>query len=67
MRNVKSKYAVYGECGGEFSNIREAKKCAKETSTLSEDKESSVWLIEDGCSYIDYENGKMTRDGWTRK
>ena len=61
------KYAVYGEFGGTFSNIRAAKKCAKEASILNESKEASVCLISDGCYYIDYENGKMTRDGWTRK
>ena len=63
----KEKWHVYGEYGGAFTNLKAAKKCAKEASTLNEDKHSEVWLIEDGCHYIEYENGKLIRDGWTVK
>ena len=59
----QDKYAVYGEYGGYFTNMREARACAREASKL--EGSSEVWLIEDGCCYIEYENGKVTRDGWT--
>ena len=61
----KEKWAVYGEYGGYFTNLKDACKCAKQAS--EEDGASSVWLIANGCSYIDYENGKKVRDGWTIK
>jgi len=61
------KYQVYGEYGGTSTNLRDAKNCAKEASTLNEDKQSGVWLIEDGCQYIEYGDGKLIRDGWTIK
>jgi len=67
MRIRKDKWQVYGEFGGIFTNLKDAQKCAKEASTLNDDLESEVWLIEDGGSYIEYKNGKMVRDGWTRK
>lgn len=64
----KDKYAVYGEYGDTFSNMDDAKKCAKFASTTPEYNYSCcIWLLSDGCNYIDYENGKMVRDGWTRK
>lgn len=67
-RNRKFKWAVYGEYGGEFTNLAEARQCAKEASKTEEyDFEACVWLIEDGFNYIDYENGKCVRDGWTIK
>lgn len=61
----QDKYAVYGEYGGYFTNMREAKACAREASEIEGSAE--VWLIADGCCYIEYENGKLTRDGWTIK
>ena len=62
------KYWVYGEYGGRFSNIKDARECAKFASMTEEhDYRSSVTLIADGCHYIDYENGKCTRDGWRVK
>ena len=59
----KDKWAVYGEYGDTFTNLRDAKRCAKESSRLG--GEGAVYLIEDGCHYIEYENGKLVRDGWT--
>jgi len=65
---AKEKWAVYGEYGGAFTTLCAAKKCAKEASTYEDNNyESSVYLIEEGCSYIDYRNGKLIRDGWTIK
>ncbi len=62
----KEKYAVYGEFGGRFTNLKEAKKCARFCSTREEHNfESEVYLISDGCSYIDYEDGKCVCDRWT--
>lgn len=63
----KEKWQVYGEHGGTFTNLKDAKKCAKEASTLEDRKSSEIWLIEDGCNYIEYHNGKLVRDGWTKK
>lgn len=63
-RYIKSTWEVYGEYGGTFSRLDDAKKCAQFASTTSEyDFRSSVW--KDGSCYIDYENGKLVRDGWT--
>lgn len=61
------KWVVYGEYGGGFSNLRDAKRCAREASTLNEDRHSEVWLEATGCHYIEYHDGKLVRDGWTRK
>lgn len=67
-RNRKMKWWVYGEYGGQFTNLKDAKVCAREASKTAEhDYMAEVWLIEDGCHYIDYENGKCIRDGWTIK
>ena len=66
-RYTKDRWAVWGEYGGTFTNLKDAKECAKEASTLEDDKEASVYRLEDGCYYIDYVDGKMTRDGWTIK
>jgi hypothetical protein len=66
-RERKDKWAVYGEYGGHFTNLIEAKQCAKEASKLIENEEVSILLIEDGIYYIDYLNGKCIRDGWTIK
>lgn len=67
-RNRKNKWVVYGEFGGEFTNLKEARDCAKFASTTEEyDFNAKIWLIDDGCWYIEYENGKVSRDGWTIK
>ena len=59
----KYKWAVYGEYGGCFTNLKEACACAKFASV--EAGCAYVTLIEDGCNYIGYENGKKVFDGWT--
>lgn len=64
-RKRRDKWAVYGEYGGYFTNLGDACACAKEYSLICPDEEISVWLLDDGCSYIDYLNGKCIRDGWT--
>lgn len=61
------KWVVYGEYGGSFTNLQEAKQCAKEYSTESPNEEINIVLIENGCYYFDYLNGKCIRDGWTIK
>jgi hypothetical protein len=66
-RTRKDKWVVYGEYGDTFTNLKDAKTCAKEASTLEKDKTSEVWLIEDGCNYVEYKDGKLIRDGWTIK
>ena len=66
-REHKDKWIVYGEYGGSFTNLKEAKQCAKEYSIEVPDEEINVVLIEDGCYYLDYLNGKCIRDGWTKK
>lgn len=60
----KDKWVVYGEYGDSFTNLKDACECAKVAS--EECGEASVILIKDGCSYIDYENGKKVYDGWKR-
>lgn len=69
-RNPKIKWIVYGEvdCGNStYTNVNNAKWYAKEASKHNESKKASVWLIEDNCCYIEYENGKLIRDSWTKK
>jgi hypothetical protein len=61
------KWRVYGEYGGVFTNLRDAKKCARSASLLEEDKHAEIWNTEDGCHYIEYHDGKLVRDGWTIK
>ena len=66
-RLMKEKWEVYGEYGGRFSNLDDAKVCAKEASkTREHDYHATIWNIQDGMNYIDYEHGKCVRDGWTR-
>lgn len=65
-RERKDKWAVYGPYGGTFTNLKDAKRCAKEASTLEEEREASIYNLEDGSYYIDYKDGKCVRDGWTR-
>lgn len=69
MRQRKDKWVVYGEYGDSFTNLKDAKECAKRISTYDEyrDEEVSVCNLIDGCYYIDYMNGKCVRDGWTIK
>ncbi len=63
-RYIAATWEVYGEYGDQFSRLEDAKKCAQYASTTSEyDYKASVW--KDGTCYIDYENGKLVRDGWT--
>ena len=64
-RQRKDKWVVYGEYAWTFTNLKDAKRCAKEESINQ--GYADVTLIEDGCHYIDYENGKCIRDGWTIK
>lgn len=63
-RYIRAAWEVYGEYGGTFSRLEDAKKCAQSASTTPEyDFQASVW--KDGTCYIDYENGRLSRDGWT--
>lgn len=63
-RYIAATWDVYGEYGGSFSRLEEAKKCAQFASTTSDyDYKAAIW--KDGTCYIDYENGKLVRDGWT--
>lgn len=66
-RQRRDKWAVYGEYGGMFTNLGDACQCAKEASLLTPGEEVEVWLLDDGCNYITYMNGKCIRDGWTIK
>lgn len=64
----RQKWSVFGEYGGHFSNLKDARKCAKEASKTKEyDYEASIFNGHDGFYYIDYRNGKCIRDGWTIK
>lgn len=66
-RLQREKWQVFGEYGGTFTNLDDARKCAKYASTTEEhDYSESVYNLDDGTYYIDYENGKCVRDGWTR-
>ena len=65
----RDRWQVYGEYGGTFRRLADAKACAKEASQYENDfgeKKAMVWRIDDGCNYFTYEDGKLTRDGWTR-
>lgn len=63
-RYIAATWEVYGEYGDHFSRLEDAKKCAQYASTTPEyDYKSSIW--KDGSCYIEYENGKLVRDGWT--
>lgn len=65
-RERKEKWAIYGENGGYFTNLKDAKAHAKQTSIDNKDEEISILLMADGCYYIDYMNGKCTRNGWDK-
>lgn len=64
-RERRIKWSVFGPYGGHFTNLREAKQCAKYASMENESEYVSVFNQDDGCYYIDYQNGKLIRDGWT--
>ena len=66
-RERRKKWHVYGEYGGHFTNLRDAKVCAKQYSIDCPDEEISIYNSDDGFYYIDYLNGKCVRDGWTIK
>lgn len=66
-RKRRDKWAVYGEYGGTFTNLKEAWACAKEYSKICPDEEIDIWLLDDSCNYFTYLNGKCIRDGWTIK
>lgn len=67
-RYRKDKWAVYGEYGGYFTNLKDAKECAKEASKSPEyDFTAEVWNLDDGFWYIKYHNGRLVWDGWTIK
>lgn len=65
----KMKWAVTGcsDIGGQFTNLKEAKACAKEASEYEPDAYVLIWKLDDWCNYFEYHNGKCTRDGWTIK
>jgi len=66
-RMIKEKWEVYGEYGGRFTNLDDAKRCAREASKTEEyGYEATIWNIQDGMNYIEYKNGKCVRDGWAR-
>jgi hypothetical protein len=66
--NKKEKWFVEGEYGGMFSNLRDVRNCAKYCSTTREHEyKSRVYDYQNWIGYIDYENGKCVRDGWTVK
>lgn len=66
-RERREKWAVYGAYGGRFTNLKDAKACAREASIYETDKVSEVWLEDNGCYYLKYENGRLVYDGWTIK
>lgn len=67
MRHKKYRWFVGGQYGGEFTNLKDAKKCAREASKTPEyNYKSTIRYLDDGCYYLDFENGKCVRDGWTR-
>ena len=63
----RDKWAVYGEYGDLFTNLGDALKCAKRYSLITPDEPVEVWLLDNGCNYFTYLNGKCVRDGWTIK
>lgn len=63
-------WEVYGEGGGQFNNLKDAKECAKQFSMegseldgYGEPGEVSIW--KDGTLYFTYKNGKVLFDGWS--
>ena len=67
-RKRVKKWQVFGTYGDTFTNLQDAKRCAREASKCEEhDYEADVYNIEDAMYYITYKNGKCVRDGWTIK
>lgn len=66
-RERREKWHIYYPDGGDFTNLKEARVCAKELSEDHPDEEISIYNSDDGTYYIDYLNGKCIRDGWTIK
>ena len=65
-RMFRDKWNVDGEYGGAFSNLDEAKLCAREASKTEEyDYSASIMNMDDGMYYFDYEHGRCVRDGWS--
>lgn len=66
-------WEIYGEGGGQFNNLKDAREQAKEFSKVGNDYEGytgkpgevSIW--KDGSIYFTYKNGKVFFDGWTLK
>lgn len=66
IRASQERWEVYGEYGGRFARLEDARVCAKEASMTPEyDYSASIWNIKDALCYITYEHGKCVRDGWT--
>lgn len=55
----KHTYQVYGEYGGEFTNYKEAMKCAREASKYT-DCEIEIW-IDNSTWYDSFKNGKLVK------
>lgn len=62
----EDKWGMYGEYGGTYTSLKEARRVAKEASLLTSE-EVNIYYIPTATYYIDYVNGKCTRDGWTKK
>ena len=65
-------WEVYGEGGGQFNNLKDARQCAKEFSLEGNDLdgygepgEVNIW--KDGTLFMTYDKGKLVYDGWTIK
>ena len=66
-------WEIYGEGGGQFTNLKDARDTAKEFSKQGNDYDGytgepgdvSIW--KDGSLYFTYRNGKVVFDGWTLK
>ena len=61
----KEKWRVCGENGGLFTNLKSACDCAREVSKY--EGLTGVVLIEDGCVYIEFDDGKKVYDEWNIK
>ena len=66
-------WEIYGEGGGQFTNLKDARDTAKEFSKQGNDYDGytgepgdvSIW--KDGSLYFTYRKGKVVFDGWTLK
>lgn len=62
------KWFVGGQYGGEFSNLKDAKKCAREASKTPEYNFKAKIMHRVNCHcYFEYENGKCILDEWTNQ